>query len=94
MASAGATILGVLFNFVTTGTIVFQNRDPRLIFRFVAVYCVSYVVGVGLLWIFNQFHVSNYIAGAAITLPMALFSFVLMKTFVFPRKPEPRRRLK
>ncbi len=85
MASAGATILGVLFNFVTTGTIVFQNRDPRLIFRFVATYCVTYVVGVAALWVFNQFHVSNYIAGAIMLLPMALLSFTLMKLFVFKR---------
>ena len=87
VASAAATVVKVLFNFFTTGTIVFQNRDPRLIVRFVLAYCVSYVVGVGLLWIFNQFQVSNYIAGAVITLPMALLSFVLMKTFVFPHKP-------
>lgn len=84
-ASAAATVVGVLFNFVTTGTIVFQNRAPKLIFRFVAAYCVSYVVGVGALWVFNQFQVSNYIAGAIITLPMAIFSFFLMRTFVFKR---------
>ena len=87
VASALATVVGVLFNFMTTGTIVFQNRDPRLIFRFVAAYCISYVVGVGVLWVFNQFQVSNYIAGAVMTLPMAVFSFFLMKTLVFRKRP-------
>ena len=84
-ASALGTVLAVLFSFMTNSTIVFQNRDPRLIFRFVAVYSVIYGVHVAGLWGFNQFQVSNYLAGAILTLPMALVSFTLMRTLVFKR---------
>ncbi len=87
-ATAVATVIAVLFNFFTTGTIVFKNADPRLIFRFVGVYCVGYLVNVGGLWVFNQFSVSNYIAGAILTLPMALLNFTLMKTLVFTRRAQ------
>ena len=32
------TIVGILFNFKTTGGIVFKSKDNRLIFKFFAVY--------------------------------------------------------
>ena len=38
VASILATICGVLFNFKTTGTLVFNNNDNRLIFKFISVY--------------------------------------------------------
>ena len=37
-------ICGILFNFKTTGTIVFRNRNNRLILRFFAVYSITYLL--------------------------------------------------
>ena len=39
-----ATICGVLFNFKTTGTIVFKNGNNTLIIRFITVYLFIYVI--------------------------------------------------
>ena len=41
-----ATVLGVLFNFKTIGTLVFSSHDNRLIFRFIATYTVIYFINV------------------------------------------------
>ena len=41
-------ILGVLFNFVTTGTIVFNNTDRKLIVRFVLNYVLVYFINIGI----------------------------------------------
>ena len=76
-------ICGVLFNFNTTGVLVFKNKDNRLIFRFFGVYLITYLLTIGLLKVFNLYGVSNLIAGAIIVLPMAIISFSLNKKLVF-----------
>ncbi len=49
LALWAATTLGVIFNFMTTGSFVFQNRDKSRIFRFVGVYVVVYLLNAGAL---------------------------------------------
>jgi hypothetical protein len=66
-----------------TGTIVFKNRNNRLIFRFFGVYSITYLLTYGLLKLFVSFEVSRLIAGAIIILPVSLLSFFLSKRFVF-----------
>jgi putative flippase GtrA len=83
LASLLATIGGVLFNFKSTGVIVFKNHNNRLLFKFIGVYCVTYLINVGCLKIFASFNVNLYIAGAILILPVALIAFVLQKKFVF-----------
>ena len=84
VAALLSTTCGVLFNFKTTGVLVFKNKDNRLIFRFFGVYLITYLLTIGLLKIFNLYDVSNLIGGAIIALPMAFISFSLSKKFVFP----------
>jgi putative flippase GtrA len=76
-------ICGILFNFKTTGTIVFKNKNNRLIFRFFVVYLVTYLITIGLLKIFDIYNIGSLVAGAIIILPIAFLSFILMKKFVF-----------
>jgi len=83
VAALLATICGILFNFKTTGTRVFKNRDNRLIFRFFGVYLITYFLIVGLLKLFDMAGVIPLVAGAIIALPMAVVSFLLMRKFVF-----------
>lgn len=78
-----ATVCGVLFNFKTTGTIVFKNGDNALIFRFLGVYAALYTVNTGFLKIFKHFDVDMYLAGAVMLLPMAILAFLLNRKFVF-----------
>lgn len=83
LAALLATICGIIFNFKTTGTIVFRNKDNRLIFRFFGVYLFGYLLNIGLLKIFDLAGVNILIAQAIIVLPMACISFILMRKFVF-----------
>ena len=83
VAALVSQICGILFNFKTTGTLVFKNKNNRLIFKFFGVYGITYLLTIGLLKIFNIYGVNNLIAGAIIVLPMSLVSFTLMKRFVF-----------
>ncbi|GCA72578.1 hypothetical protein MiYa_04131 [Microcystis aeruginosa NIES-2519] len=84
-----ATILGVLFNFQTTGRLVFGSKNNKLMFRFVLVYVVTFLLNVEALRIVDGMNINieqktkMLIAGAILVLPMAVISFVLMKLFVF-----------
>jgi len=82
-ASAVGTVVGVLFNFKTTGALVFGSRDNGLIFRFVAVYVVVYGVNLLGLWLLDQGGVDAYTAGLLTLLPAAILAYVLNKVFVF-----------
>lgn len=76
-------ICGVLFNFRTTGTIVFNNKDWRQIFRFFAVYLVALFLSIGLLNLFAFYGIGSYVAGAIIILPVGFLTFLLHRRFVF-----------
>ena len=78
-----ATTGGVLFNFKTTGRLVFGSRDNRLVFRFVTVYGAVYAVNVALLKALLAAGLDPYAAGALLVLPVAGLAFVLMRRFVF-----------
>jgi len=85
IAALLSTILGILFNFKTTGTIVFRSHSNALIVKFFAVYGVTYIVGVLVLKAFKALGVHVLVTAAVTLLPMAALSFVLMRAFVFPR---------
>ena len=86
LASFLSTVLGVLFNFKTTGVLVFQNKDNGLLFRFFGVYSVVYVCNVLMLKVLGEVGVDMYMAGAVVIVPLAILSFVLNKLFVFEVK--------
>ena len=75
-------ILGIFWNFKTTGTIVFKNTNNKLIFKFVACYIFTFLVNSVLLYILTGF-LNDYIAQAVLILPIAFLSFVIMKFWVF-----------
>jgi putative flippase GtrA len=85
LALAASTILGIAFNFVTTGRYVFQNAEMRQLPAFTICYGVSY--GLNLMFLTLLLHAisSKFIAQALLALPMAMISYLLMKTFVFYR---------
>jgi putative flippase GtrA len=77
------TIIGIMFNFKTTGKFVFRNNNNSLIFKFVGVYIITYCLNVAALSIFDHYHFDLYAAGLFLLLPMALISYVLNSRFVF-----------
>ncbi len=78
-----STIAGVLFNFKTTGTLVFKNKNNKLIFKFVAVYTIICILGIIILRIAEFVHINLYFAGLFSTAVCAVISFLLNKNWVF-----------
>ena len=86
IASLLATIIGILFNFFTTGKIVFKNNDPKLLIKFFGVYGITYLINLLFLKIFNSYQVNMLIAGAILVFPIAILSYFLNKALVFQVK--------
>lgn len=83
-AVVSATACGVVFNFNTFGRFVFKQFEKRLVFKFIAVYIVLALTNIAGIRLFELCGVPNrYVAGAALTLPVALLGYFLNKTFVF-----------
>ena len=79
-----ATVLGILFNFKTTGCLVFKKNNNKLIFKFLLVYFLVYVLSLCFIKTFLFFGFNNlYYIYAILLIPNALLSFYLMKKFVF-----------
>lgn len=83
VAMALATVMGVLFNFKSTGSLVFGSRDNRLILRFVCTYVVVYLANIGGIGLFREAGLSPKVGGALMLLPAATLAFILQKKFVF-----------
>ena len=88
LASLISTVLGILFNFKTTGVIVFKNNNNSLIFRFFLAYGISFCIGLCLLFLLNQIGINNYIGGALLILPGAVIAYTLQRLLVFNKKKE------
>jgi putative flippase GtrA len=83
-----SNMLGILFNYKTTGRLVFESRSNKLIFKFIAVYLLVYMLSVASLKLLFYLGVDKYTGAVIISLPMAVISFYLMKMFVFNKNPE------
>ena len=81
-AIAVSTIGGVIFNYGTTGAIVFARRDGSFV-RFIACYVVVFAVSVLLIKFQNALGVNPYLSGLIAAFPAALISFILLRTYVF-----------
>lgn len=78
-----STVLGVLFNFKTTGLIVFKNGNNKLLLKFIGVYILTYLTNIVLISFLKLTGLGIYLAGAIAVLPVAILSFILLKSFVF-----------
>jgi putative flippase GtrA len=76
--------LGVLFNFFSTGTLVFNSRDRRLLHRFIGVYGVVFLVNFVCLRALEGLGVGSALAQALLTPFLAYLSYRLNRDFVFP----------
>ena len=83
-----STVGGVLFNYRTTGAVVFARRDGSLA-RFIGCYAVVLVFSLILVRFLDTRGINAYLSGLIAAVPAALLSFLLLRTFVFRA---PRRR--
>lgn len=83
-----SSMLGILFNYKTTGKLVFENDSNKLIFKFFTVYFFTYLLSVGGLKLLFMMGFDKYNGAIIIAIPMAVISFFLNKRFVFIKKEE------
>lgn len=81
-----STIAGILFNFKTIGIIVFKEHNNSLIFRFFAVYGITYLCNIGGIALLKYVGFNTYYAGAILLIPSGLLAFILNRFFVFSVK--------
>ena len=82
-----ATILGVIFNFLTFGKFVFGvGYDVLALLKFVSCYILTYLFNVFLLSAFtNYFNLSPYAAQFLCLVPSFLINWVLFKFWVYKK---------
>jgi putative flippase GtrA len=78
-----ATAVAVLFNFCTTGHLVFGNGRFRLLPRFISVYLVQMLLNIGSLRTLMAAGVPVLIAEALVIGVLAVLTFFALKRFVF-----------
>jgi putative flippase GtrA len=89
LASLTSIVLGMFFSFFTQGKLVFKSNKPGELARFLAVATLLYFVHTGLLKAAAYFGIDLYLAGAALTFPLSLLSYVLNKHLVFRHAVRP-----
>lgn len=85
LAQLGAVLLGIFFSFVTQGALVFDNSDPRLLFRYTLFWIAIYACNVALIKLLRSAGLNDYAAGAVALPPIVLLSFAMQKYLVFGR---------
>lgn len=92
IANLSALVIGILFSFKTQGHLVFNNRNNRLLGRFILSWVLIYICVILLIGRIIDFGLDAYTAGA-LALPFsAVLSYVVQKYFVFRGSAQPTQR--
>jgi len=80
-------VIGIMFNFQTTGRIVFKNSDNSLIYKFFGCYILTFLINrYALSTLVDTMGLNKYLSQALLVFPIAMVSFLLLKNFVFKEK--------
>jgi putative flippase GtrA len=83
VASLASIVLGIFFSFFTQGAIVFNGICGATFIRYIAVWCVLYLLNIWLIGQIQKLSLNLYLAGALATLPIGLIGYFFMKYYVF-----------
>jgi putative flippase GtrA len=83
IATFFSTVLGTIFNFFTTGRLVFKSKNKGSFYKFIFVYGFLYLISTGGIAFIHNFDISYEIAGLIIIIPRAVIAFLLNKNWVF-----------
>lgn len=78
-----ATLAGIVFNFQSTGRLVFGGAPLSRLTRFIGVYAVVYGMNLAGVALFLHLGLNIYAANALVLLPLALVAYFLQHKFVF-----------
>ncbi|MFM8332411.1 MAG: GtrA family protein [Candidatus Methylumidiphilus sp.] len=89
VANFFALVLGILFSFCTQSTLVFRKRDKRLFLRFLLSWVIIYICNILFIKVMLRSGFDVYYSGAIAILPIAVFSYILQRFFVFRTRATP-----
>ncbi len=78
-----ATVLGIAFNFITTGGYVFREISLVRLPRFVICYLVVYTINLGLIELLLMWLTNRILSQFVLMCPMTVLSYLLMTRFVY-----------
>ena len=81
-------ILNNLFNFKTTGCIVFKNKDNKLLWKFVQIYIVTTFLSILVLKCAKMLNINLYLVGFFLTGIIAIITFIIQKYYVFRKNDD------
>ena len=82
-ALVAATVLGVTFNYFTTGRLVFANKGAGAIIRFALVYAVLFLINIPLLEVLVGIGLPTLVAQAVALPAMVTLSYLINRYWVF-----------
>jgi putative flippase GtrA len=80
--------VGIIFNFFTTGRVVFNSLSKKGFVKFFFAYIAIYLFNTGVIKLFLLIKNNNYLAGALAIPPVSVVSFLVLKYLVFNKPPE------
>jgi putative flippase GtrA len=89
-ALLAGVLAGIVFNYVTIGGYAFRQLSWKNFPRFVLCYVAVYLINLGLITLLSRIGTGLIAAQAVITVPLAAFSYLMMRFVVFTG-PTPRR---
>lgn len=86
IASLLALVVGIIFSFITQGTVVFKNVTRMTFAKFVIAWIIIYILNISVIAFLMHFSMNAYLAGAIATLPVTLVSYFIFKLVVFAHR--------
>lgn len=78
-----STILGVIFNYISTGRFVFKyNRFDRIL-PFIFIYTLIYLINLILITLFINIGFNELLSGAFALIPVVMLTFFLLNKYVY-----------
>jgi len=84
------TVVNMLFNFATTGALVFRTLESQRLGRFFGVYGVVYLYNAAGLMVLQALGVDPALAGLLLLPGGVVISYLLNRSFVFSPRPVPQ----
>jgi len=83
LATLVGAVIGLVFSFVTTGTIVFRNQKSSRVVLYAMAQAIGYLVNIGAQWCLHQANLGERISGLIAIVPTVAVVYSLCRWVVF-----------
>jgi putative flippase GtrA len=90
LALIGGNVAGIVFNFITTGGLVFEDLSISRAPRFVLAHILIYLTNLTLIHLLVRIVHRPIVAQALLVVPLAVASYLTMSRFVYRTAKKPK----